>query len=269
MPSRAILQQPVSRIAEQGTHVDFTVLTDDAGFPMTYKWLVNGTDSGVTTKTYSLDNVQLSNAATYQLMVIGPTTNTLSDPAYLGVYALSFTNAANQGTLNIPIGYIPVAPEYTCSGGGKFQRGFSPMYLDYTVNPPVLKVSLFYGPNVPTASQKGYFTNEYHLPKLTIDTFGSTSGNDTGLRLRNTAPPYEDVCNDNASPSTIQSQIYSLPLAPTGAYWPIILLKSIPPPTPMGIVKLNWSYHPWKMYGCSKAETKLRDIRTLARQPLV
>ncbi len=178
----------------------------------------------------------MSDVASYQVKV---STNRLSEPAHLAVYALFCTNSS-AGALEVPIGWFS-SSSYTCpSGGTPFQKGYSPTNGSGGV-------ALFYGPNVPIASQKGPFQNTQYLPTLTIDTFSSVNvPADTGLRLRNNWGSLNNAaCNDNDASGGIdpnQSKIGPIQLGTgaTDAYRLIVMYKNSPVPPPK--IHFNWLY---------------------------
>ncbi|MDB6016774.1 MAG: Immunoglobulin I-set domain protein [Pedosphaera sp.] len=68
-PSASILAQPQSQSVYAGANVSFSVSATGTA-PFSYQWLFNGTNlNGATSATLNLNNVQLSNAGTYSVVV--------------------------------------------------------------------------------------------------------------------------------------------------------------------------------------------------------
>jgi pectate lyase/pectin methylesterase-like acyl-CoA thioesterase len=80
-----ITTQPASRTATVGDNVSFSVAA--TGFPApAYQWKKNGADlAGATSPTFSLTNVQLSDAGTFTVVVSNSQGSVTSDPAVLTV----------------------------------------------------------------------------------------------------------------------------------------------------------------------------------------
>jgi large repetitive protein len=83
----AITVQPASQTITAGQSVTFTV-TATGTAPLSYQWKNGGTDiSGATTNSYSITNVQNSNAGTYTVTVSNSAGNVTSNGAVLTVSA--------------------------------------------------------------------------------------------------------------------------------------------------------------------------------------
>ena len=81
----SITTQPSSQTVNQGANVTFTVAATGTA-PLSYQWRKNGTSiSGATGTSYSLSNVQSSNAATYTVLVSNVAGSATSSNATLAV----------------------------------------------------------------------------------------------------------------------------------------------------------------------------------------
>jgi len=147
-----------------------------------YKWRKNGVDINEATRSaLVLNNVQLTDAATYTLVVSGSMEEQTA-PFHLSVYFLCETNS-NGGTMSTPIGAFNVGT-YTVDGG-VFDR--------YKVFLP------FYGPNCP--NQYGPFINTSGGNSLFVHTCDpSNSDLDTGIQIKQNFVPMAEMGADDDSP---------------------------------------------------------------------
>ena len=246
-----ILQEPKSQTVLTNTPATFSVVAMHIGPPATnmiaYQWRHNAvTIPNATNSTYSILSAQFSNVGTYDVVVTGSTLT--SQPAYLSVYSLSL----NGGTLQTPIGYF--SSQSVSCGGGTFTKGYAATNNDSSI-------AFIYGPNA--NPQTGPFLNPppggTSGSTFTVDTFSSTPGIDTGLRIRGnwTGLPVL-ACNDDASPPNQPGETdnhqsktnITLSLNagdPTtglnrNSYRLTILYKDPPTPPQGSTVTINWKY---------------------------
>ena len=80
-----LISSPLSQSIVLGSNVTFEVLISGAG-PFTYQWRRDGTSiPGATTASYTLTNVQLTNAGTYNVLVANALASVFSSNAVLTV----------------------------------------------------------------------------------------------------------------------------------------------------------------------------------------
>ena len=145
----------------------------------------------------------------------------------------------SNGSAASPVSAFTSQP-YTCSSGGTFQKGYTPVANSLP--------ALFYGPNVAASAQTGPFINS-SFPLLTVDTFHAGNGTmDTGLRLRqNWGSATIVTCNDNTAggPGTTQSRIdWTLGTVAGQDTYRLGIFYKTPPAVPANTtVYINWSYH--------------------------
>jgi hypothetical protein len=247
-PAPQILTQPQSQTVEKGSSsVSFSVVATNFHL-INYQWQFNGSNiSGANSPTYTIPHpVDFTDVGEYRVEVWGSPTN-VSQPAMLSVYSASAAMAVGAGTLSTPIGsFTTQNPTYTCSSGGTFNKGYTPLYSS---GQPMF----FYGPNA--RPQTGIFQNTL-ASSLTIDTFSSDNGTaDTGIRLQENWVPFADAgCNDNA-PAGSQGETCALqskctiplsqaagPVAGKNTYRLTILYKQPPGPPTSGKITFNWRY---------------------------
>jgi uncharacterized delta-60 repeat protein len=83
-PAPTISQQPTNLTVSVGGQASFSVIA--TGFNLTYQWRRGGTNlSGATASSYSLSDVQLSDAASYTVLVANAGGSITSDPVLLTV----------------------------------------------------------------------------------------------------------------------------------------------------------------------------------------
>jgi hypothetical protein len=233
-----IITQPQSQTIKKGTPVTFFVGVSHAT-TVFYQWRFNGSNiASATSNSYTIASVDFSDIGEYTVQVWGSPTNQ-SEVAYLSVYSTLGTDTG--GTLGSPIGLF-AGPNYTCSSGGTFQKGYTPVNPDGTP-------ALFYSPTVPVTAQSGLFSPNPGLHYLRIDTFHADNGTaDTGLRLKNNwSPPVILTCNDDftGGTGTKQSRIDWTLSTANGqtTYRAGIFYKNTPGPPASGKVYINWLYH--------------------------
>lgn len=96
-----ILAQPVSRIANAGYSVTFTVSASGNPAP-SYQWQFNGADlTGATTATLTLNNVSTNQAGEYRVVVSNVAGFTNSDPATLTVLPATYADSVSVLTYNV------------------------------------------------------------------------------------------------------------------------------------------------------------------------
>ena len=79
----SLITQPQSQTISPGNNVTFTV-TAVGTPPLAYQWLLNGTNAiGVNTNTYSLTNIQSTDAGNYSVVVMSVAGNSTSSNASL------------------------------------------------------------------------------------------------------------------------------------------------------------------------------------------
>jgi GH25 family lysozyme M1 (1,4-beta-N-acetylmuramidase) len=99
----AITIQPVSITAMPGTNVSFSVTATGSG-TIHYQWQFSQTNiAGATASSYAINNVQLTNAGGYSVVLTDNIGTTPSDTAYLSVQAF-LTNA--PGSVVAPSGMV-------------------------------------------------------------------------------------------------------------------------------------------------------------------
>lgn len=87
-----ITNQPASVTVAQGSNATFSVAASGSG-TLHYQWEFNGTNiSGATASQYVINNVQITNAGGYSVLITNTSGSTLSDTASLSVLA-PLTNA--------------------------------------------------------------------------------------------------------------------------------------------------------------------------------
>ena len=189
-----ILRQPLSRIAERGTHVDFTVIATNVGPMLTYQWHMNGTNAipGATNRTYCIEETQMTDVAGYRVVVTG-NGSVSSDVANLSVYFTRCTNSVT-GTLAAPL--TAFKPGAIMCDGTTFDQVSSNYFH-------------FYGPNA--SPQVGPFQNTTGMTKLTLDTFSVDNNDvDTGIRIQKNWSPYSTLsCSNNAPDAPISQPLLS------------------------------------------------------------
>ena len=227
-----IYKQPVSRIKERGTHVNFTVLATAIDTNLTYQWSRNGSNIvAATSRTYCIEGVQMSDVATYTCKVTGTNgTFVMSEPAHLSVFYTYCTNSV-AGTLGVPILSFTSGGSITIDG-----KTFEQVSGNY---------GNFYGRNC--TSQTGDYQNYAHT-KLTIDTcHPDNNAVDTGIQVTKLLS-LSKWSNDQAVPSCTTSQPHlsktSLTLTATSKYKLSIYYDGPAlSPTVQPDIKFNWHYH--------------------------
>ena len=229
-----ILNQPLSRVKERGTYVDFTVIATNTGYNLTYQWRKDGTNiTDATNKTFAITSAQTTNVGSYTCVVSGNGFVT-SEVANLSVY-FTYIPHSVAGTLIAPVGAF--ATGNITVDGQAFDRVSSNYFS-------------FYGPNA--SPQVGNFQNTTYMPKLTVDTFSPNNLQlDTGIQVRQMFFPYGTYSNNNgAGAPTSQPKL--------SKYGPITLATSSNPDnscyrvtvyyrnatlTPGQTITFNWLYH--------------------------
>jgi hypothetical protein len=124
----SIITQPASQTVSQGSGTIFTVVATSTNGPLTYQWRFNQINiAGALSSRYALQNVQLTNAGAYAVMVSNNGGPVLSSTAFLSVLS-KLTNAA--GCILAPAGLVDWWPAegnaldhfgpYNCSPRGGF-----------------------------------------------------------------------------------------------------------------------------------------------------
>jgi hypothetical protein len=181
-----ILIQPISRIKERHTYVDFTVLATNAGGgALTYQWRADGSNIfDATNHTYYISAVDVTNVASYTCVVSG-TGSVTSDPAHLSVFYTYYTNSV-AGTLVAPIGAFSIANPAITLDGETFNRVSSNYFH-------------FYGPYA--SPQVGDFQNTTYMPKMTVDTISPDNNQvHTGIRVWQNFDPWAKFSDANNAP---------------------------------------------------------------------
>src|SRR5258707_10419146 len=98
-PAPTFSQQPTNLTVTLGGPANFFVIAN--GFSLTYQWRRSGTNlSGATASSYSLSNVQLSDATSYTVVVANAGGSITSDPAVLTVLSPTIGEGSLDPTFN-------------------------------------------------------------------------------------------------------------------------------------------------------------------------
>jgi hypothetical protein len=253
-----IVQRPLDRVNEIGTHADFTVVATYKGPPLTYQWYkLSGITNrvaipGATENVLCIEGVQSSDVAGYEVVLSQGGQEKTNLLANLSVIRIACT-ASVLGEIQSPITAFTSGSGVTCDG-----VTFAKVYSPWDKGHPVL----LYGPNVPDIYQIGTGINPTHMPKVTASTHNPTNDfanvpANTAIRLQNSAQTLGltaqiyDQCIDNirangwpGDPNA--ARLFVNPMNTSNnrllsTYRVTIYYNGNPPPS--GVIYWNWRYH--------------------------
>ncbi len=256
--SVTVIEPPLDRINELGTHADFTVIATNQGPPIQYQWYkLSGITNrvaipGATENVLCIEGVQSSDVAGYEVVLSQAGEEKTNLLANLSVMTLACT-ASVQGQIESPITAFTPYSGASCDG-----KIFAKCYSPYSNG----KLVLLYGPSVPPIYQIGDGINSTKMPRLTVSTHNPTNDfanapADTGIKLQNsahtlglTSQVYEQ-CNDNVrssgwpgDPNAARLSISPMSTSDNryvSTYRVTIYYSGNPPPS--GKIYWNWLYH--------------------------
>ena len=158
--SPQILQPPVGLTADVGRNVTLQATAVGAA-PLSYQWLLNGTNiPGATGTSLVLSNIQLANAGNYQLFVSNSISTALSLPAPVNVIsnnALMFLSQSSVSSSNVYQGSIASIYGGTVLGNGPltYQWYSAPTNRSYVPVAGATSDTLVLNPAL--AAESGYY----------------------------------------------------------------------------------------------------------------